>query len=375
MNGGLERLATLWWEWAAPMAVQVAILALAVGLIERLAGRWMWPQQRMLLWWLVFLKLGLPPSLTSPISLRRFLPEAWAAGDLPPEASAPAGQGSLAMTLFSAWIAGAALLALWGGIRYARIRLRISAGCSASVPVSLGEAARCAARRLGLRRLPPIWISTGVVSPAVVGLLRPRVVLPERIPGAGAAGRLEHVLLHELAHIRRRDPVASALTLALQIVFWFHPLVWIAAARIAALREQACDRVVAGALEDARWDYRATLIAFAGRMLEAPAGGGLTFVRPRAGVLERIRLLDQFTRAGAVWRRGATALLAGALAICCIPLGAAAAPLVTGAGFAHLAPRGCIVQRLEVMRLMSRQAAGDAAQVPATQSIEATEDP
>jgi len=52
---------------------------------------------------------------------------------------------------------------------------------------------------------------------------------------------IEPILIHELAHIRRADTVVSALQVLVQIVYWFHPLVWLANARLRRERELICD--------------------------------------------------------------------------------------------------------------------------------------
>jgi hypothetical protein len=80
-------------------------------------------------------------------------------------------------------------------------------------------------------------------APLTFGTRRPVIVLP-------AAGELdpavEHALLaHEIAHVRRHDDLRARLTGLLAALFWFHPLAWIAAHRLALAREAACDRASA----------------------------------------------------------------------------------------------------------------------------------
>jgi TonB family protein len=86
----------------------------------------------------------------------------------------------------------------------------------------------------------PILTTSLIRGPFVAGALRPTILLPESAQ-AWTLSRRRAVIAHERAHIRRRDPailVAVRITTAL---YWFHPLCWIAAARLRAESEQACD--------------------------------------------------------------------------------------------------------------------------------------
>jgi TonB family protein len=86
----------------------------------------------------------------------------------------------------------------------------------------------------------PILISPRVPGPLVTGVLRPRILLPED-SASWTPARRRAVLAHELAHIRRRDPAILLMTQAATIVYWFHPLCWLAAARLRMESERACD--------------------------------------------------------------------------------------------------------------------------------------
>jgi Zn-dependent protease with chaperone function len=89
---------------------------------------------------------------------------------------------------------------------------------------------------------------TGDGAPAVVGLFRPRILLPAGIERVLTPSELEAVLLHEGTHARRRDNFIRLLHEIGVCVLWFHPLVWLAGSRISLFRELSCDEsVVRGA--------------------------------------------------------------------------------------------------------------------------------
>ena len=99
------------------------------------------------------------------------------------------------------------------------------------------------AARIGLRRPVQLLRSSEETVPLAAGLRKPAILLP-----ASAAGwspeRLRVVLLHEMAHIRRKDCLTQALGELIVCIYWFHPLVWLALRRLRAERERASDDLV-----------------------------------------------------------------------------------------------------------------------------------
>jgi hypothetical protein len=81
-------------------------------------------------------------------------------------------------------------------------------------------------------------------TPAVEGLLRPRISLPAGIETVLTAAELEAVLLHERTHARRRDNLIRLVHEIAVCAFWFHPLVWLAGSRLSLYRELSCDESV-----------------------------------------------------------------------------------------------------------------------------------
>ncbi len=74
----------------------------------------------------------------------------------------------------------------------------------------------------------------------VAGILRPVILVPEN-SSSWTPSRRRAVLAHELAHVRRRDPLIFLAAHLATIVYWFHPLCWLAASRLRAESERACD--------------------------------------------------------------------------------------------------------------------------------------
>ncbi len=297
---GLRALADAWGGWVLPVSLHAGLLLLLLLPVDRLLRRRAWPALLAALWALPIVRLLLPPSLGAPWSPARWLP---GGGAVPPSPGVAAGGGAVAtapavghewaLLLFAAWAAGAVALVVVAGLRARAARRRLlDPAALRPVPAGTGAAAREAARLLGLRTLPPVFVSTRAEGPALLGLLRPVVVLPaEGLPREAVF----HALLHELAHLRRRDPAGRALLGAVRVAWWFHPAAWIAAARLDALREACCDQTVASVLREETARYRGTLIAAARSLLRGggtPRAAGLAMVGGVEGLAERLRALD-----------------------------------------------------------------------------------
>ena len=77
-----------------------------------------------------------------------------------------------------------------------------------------------------------------------MGIFRPTLLLPQGIESHLTPLQLEAVLQHEMAHIHRRDNLTGLIHRAVEVLFWFHPLVWWIGARLVEARERACDEAV-----------------------------------------------------------------------------------------------------------------------------------
>jgi beta-lactamase regulating signal transducer with metallopeptidase domain len=90
----------------------------------------------------------------------------------------------------------------------------------------------------------PVSFDSRHAGPAVSGILSPHIVLPLGIDRVLNQREFDAVLLHELAHARRRDNLIRLLYEISLCALWFHPLIWVAGARISLYRELSCDESV-----------------------------------------------------------------------------------------------------------------------------------
>lgn len=102
-----------------------------------------------------------------------------------------------------------------------------------------------------------IYQSENVVSPFVLGIIKPKIYLPFNMNEKD----MEHVVAHEMAHIRRKDHLWKPLGFILLTLHWFNPLMWLGYVLLCRDIELACDEKVIKELDhDARADYSQALL-------------------------------------------------------------------------------------------------------------------
>ncbi|HZQ47944.1 MAG TPA: M56 family metallopeptidase, partial [Verrucomicrobiae bacterium] len=214
------------------------------------------------------------------------------------------------------WLAGMLALPLYLILSTLRLARKISRQRSMTNPEILELLEDC--RQLMGVRVPLVVIETKEInSPALYGFIRPRLLLPLGMVDRFTSQELRFVFLHELAHIKRHDIAMNWVMTALQSLHWFNPLVWLAFHRMRADRELACDALALSyTKDDEARPYGHTII----KLLEG-------FARPAAapsllGILEdqdqmkqRIGMIAQFRRTNR-WPLVAVGLLAVLIMVC-----------------------------------------------------------
>jgi uncharacterized protein (TIGR03435 family) len=125
------------------------------------------------------------------------------------------------------------------------------------------------ASALALEFPVPVMSAPGLLEPGVFGVFRPVLLLPEGIVERLNAAELDTILAHEGCHVRRRDNLTATIHMAVQAIFWFHPLVWWLGARLVEERERACDEEVI-ALGNTPRIYAAGILNVCRHYVESP---------------------------------------------------------------------------------------------------------
>jgi beta-lactamase regulating signal transducer with metallopeptidase domain len=286
----LNNRAAAWAGTVWAVTWQSMLLALVVGAVAFLLRRSS-PAVRYWLWQIVAVKLLIMPfwtlavPLPSPITRAEPSPSPQAAAnkaaplpddvqpdalDIEPLAPAaapqplgePSRRAGLAALDWRAWLLiGWTLVVATQVVRIAMQRLRLRRLLRATTPADdLAAQAERAAADLGLSRAPAAVLTDVDCSPFVCGLVRPTLVLPKSLTAALDPAALRHVLLHELAHVKRRDLVWGWLPEIARTVYFFHPVAHWVAFQARLERELACDQLAMAVTGSPAADYAQTLV-------------------------------------------------------------------------------------------------------------------
>jgi beta-lactamase regulating signal transducer with metallopeptidase domain len=259
-------------DWLITQSLYAGVVAAVVWLLVT-ALRINNPRWLLALWSLVLLRLVVPVDLASPLSLRAVVGWAGAslaiAADLPDTmargAAAHIAQPALtlapvlaptdvqeaarsapppilwplvAMTIWALVVTGVVLIVL---AQTRAVRRRINMTSEATDPALLEAVSQWRQR---LRVEAPVCLKIGVdpVGPFTLGVVRPVIYLPRRLALGLNAADLDAVIGHEMAHIAARDWIWLLGERLLLIMFFFHPLVWLAVSRLHDARETLRDQ-------------------------------------------------------------------------------------------------------------------------------------
>jgi beta-lactamase regulating signal transducer with metallopeptidase domain len=148
----------------------------------------------------------------------------------------PLSWKALAMLAWAAIVLLLVLRIVWQGARLGRVLSRAAPADAQTLAAVANGAAR-----IGLRRVPRVHVLDLETSPFVCGVARPCLVLPRSLAEQIDRPELEPVLLHELAHLKRRDLWWCWLPQLAATLYWFHPLVYWVTFRTRLEAELACD--------------------------------------------------------------------------------------------------------------------------------------
>ena len=309
---------------------QAAVLIVLVLVVQWAFGRRLSPRWRYGLWLLVVVRLALPWTIPSSVSVFNWVsfravsgavaglgvnseaPHSPAPALAPPAAGSAGRSGDTAVAapavaspgfslnlshLLLAWGVGASALAVCLVVTHYRLWRRVTPRRPLVDARVLNLLEDCK-QAMGVR-VPVTLVETPAVgSPSLFGFVRPRLLLPLGLTRDFSPEELRYVFLHELSHIKRLDILTGWIMTALQILHWFNPLVWLAFHRMRADRELACDALALSyAKEEENRSYGRTII----KLLES--FGGSAWAPSLAGTVEnknqmkeRINMIAEFRR-------------------------------------------------------------------------------
>jgi bla regulator protein BlaR1 len=306
--------AALDWLWQTSLAA--SILAVVALLIQWTCGRAIGPRWTYSLWLLVVVRLMLPTSPASELSLfnvyaPRPSSEMVQINETPISPATPTGPVrnvniapahipsppllTLPLLVILVWLTGAAVYLSFCVLHYRRF----AAWARRQTPVSNSNvlaALRDAQSLLSYRREIPVLATTTLRVPALFGFLRPRLLFPQPMLDTWSAEELRHALLHELVHARRRDHLLNWGLIVVQAVHWFNPIAHFALRRLRAERELLCDAVALSCMSaQQHHSYGAALVKAAQEFARARISPAIVpMINHNNEVKRRVSMIAQF---------------------------------------------------------------------------------
>ena len=197
---------------------------------------------------------------------------------------------------FALYVLGVLAVA-FAAVRRFRSTARLAAEAQPG-PNALSSVAEWCARKVGLKRPIRVLVTEEACGPAVYGLLRPVILMPASLAESLKGRDLRNVILHETAHVKRLDNWVGVLETLLQVLYFFHPLLWFSVSRIRRLRELATDERVLSELGKTRNGYAETLVEIA-RFVAARAPSSLrasAIAESRSSLPERVERILSFAK-------------------------------------------------------------------------------
>ncbi|MCL2119929.1 MAG: carboxypeptidase regulatory-like domain-containing protein [Planctomycetaceae bacterium] len=150
---------------------------------------------------------------------------------------------SVKIALLTVWLSGMIVF----GIRYVNDEIRLFRQSRYWKPVrdaNLLAVFESCRKQLGIRRRVTLLAVSHGVGAASTGTIFPKVLLAEQAISHSDIRQLRMVILHELVHLRRFDPLVLRMTVILSVIHWLNPAVWLAMSQLQCDRESACDEAV-----------------------------------------------------------------------------------------------------------------------------------
>lgn len=312
--------------WTLYNSIEASLLVILILFCQQLGKNHFPIRWHYAVWFLLLWKLAVPWSIDSTISLYNWLPtSSWTSMQaaypptepivlatealhplefsLQPDASfANEASFSWISLLSLIWIGGVAIFAITMTLSTYRMLYQLKNDAFVQNQAILHVFSQCQ-KQMGITKSIPLRMSHQMTSPALMGIWRPQIWLPENLLDKLNEHELRHIFLHELAHWKRRDIPVNSIMSVLLILNWFNPLLWYAASRMRQDQEIACDALALTYLQETevpRYGY--TMI----KMLElyaSPKQIRFTagFSSSKKQVKRRIEMIRHFQKRAYTW--------------------------------------------------------------------------
>lgn len=275
------------------LSVMGSIVAVVILLIKAAFGKKLTGKFHYYIWFLLVLKLIIPLNFQTQLNPVKFISDkvqsyniaptvnqkilsitginTAASPDRPQQSSVQKSNYNIPMTVNKEfgfnletaaliWIIGVFLILSYMGFVTAMLWIKMNKKLNCSRK-DVNEILQESKLKLGINSKISVIYDRGIKSPAVYGIIRPKILISERMLDRLSIQELKFVFLHELTHIKRKDLTINVVIMLLQAVYWFNPLILYALYQFKQDCELACDAAVLTELNsDEVREYGQTII-------------------------------------------------------------------------------------------------------------------
>ncbi|KAJ52712.1 beta-lactamase regulating signal transducer with metallopeptidase domain [Clostridium tetanomorphum] len=270
------------------MGIKGSIIALFIIVIRFTFGRRLPKNFSYYLWFAVLVRLIFPTNFVSRLSLFNYIPESNtvmdrviigevqrktipnitinnASSTITDIGNATTSVSLMEKFIFAAailWIVGLAFLILHGLIKYYKASKILEMSNIYNFDIEELK------RKVKIRRNINVYTLCGIESPMVYKFFRPRIIIPNSMKDTIQKEESKHILIHELIHIKRYDNILKLIWVIVVAIYWFNPIIWLAAKLFNEDMELSCDENVMRIWgNDIRRDYANSLIDIADKQI------------------------------------------------------------------------------------------------------------
>jgi bla regulator protein BlaR1 len=198
---------------------------------------------------------------------------------------------------FLVWMLGMLLLSIYTIIISIVFNNKVAQGKELSDKGILNILEECK-NKMKLKKTIPVIELEGLCSPAILGFVNPKIIIPLGSTNTIDSNEFHYVFLHELCHYRRKDTIVNYLIRLLCILHWFNPLIWYAFYKMRQDRELCCDATTLSYLNpDDTKEYGHTIINLISNFQVLPRVAGISgMLENKSQIKRRITMIKSFKK-------------------------------------------------------------------------------
>jgi bla regulator protein BlaR1 len=199
--------------------------------------------------------------------------------------------------VFLVWLIGIILLCIYTIVFSIIFNNKVSKGMILTDKKILNILDECK-NKLNFKKTIPVIELEGLCSPAILGFINPKILIPLNATNTISLNEFHYVFLHELCHFKRKDTILNYLIRLICVLHWFNPLIWYAFYKMRQDRELCCDATTLSYINpDDNKEYGHTIINLISNFQVLPRVAGISgMLENKSQIKRRIFMIKSFKK-------------------------------------------------------------------------------